>query len=174
MSSSSSFFSLEDHMDPEITTFPIWKLLSRMHVSLTLHNTESFVIGYVCAQYRTDISSPKPPNLRTEGISPYRHYTPSMWNHPQFETEFQQLNVPRCNSSESNHGKWLSLSPEVQHPIFFGFLKTINITSQESKAKRRQVVRKNAFDIDKINTWHFSIFVGGNNRGDVKIGFLAS
>jgi hypothetical protein len=68
----------------------------------------------------------------------------------------------------------LSLSPEVQHPIFFGFLKTINITSQESKAKRRQVVRKNAFDIDKINTWHFSIFVGGNNRGDVKIGFLAS
>jgi hypothetical protein len=62
------FFSLEDHMDPEITMFPIWKLLSRMHVSLTLHNTESFVIGYVCAQYRTDMSSLKPPNLRTEGI----------------------------------------------------------------------------------------------------------
>jgi len=66
-------------------------------------------------------------NPQTWGLkafSPYRHYTPSMWNHPQFETEFQQLNVPRCNSSESNHGKWLSLSPEVQHPMVFGFLKT--------------------------------------------------
>jgi hypothetical protein len=37
-----------------------------------------------------------------------------------------------------------------------------------------QLLRKQPWEMIESLTWHFSIFVGGNNRGDVKIGFLAS
>ncbi len=117
---------------------------------------------------------------KTPKLEDWRHFHPIDITHLQCGTILNSR--PNSNNwmfhaatpQKATMGNyWVShLKSSTQY--FSAFSKPINITSQESNAKRRQVVRKNAFDIDKINTWHFSIFVGGNNRGDVKIGFLAS